>query len=251
MLSNGVAHTVGVSVYGANNYFSATATLLIYQDASSSQITGEVTKNTITTPNPNIVEKLTTDSSGDITGTVSTTSSRRFILNGYADTSHGRVESSVLQDIDFSNVQTFDITATIYVQDIKQNTSISSWTSSFGRRTNFAGVSQQQWPLTADISLNFGDNPVPQTTTINQGLHKTEALSTDDGPYFSQLDVTDNAADTLFFTPDFSAITGHQNQSSSQSYHFFDSTGDCYSRAIASQNGALTSVHDGSGCFPW
>jgi hypothetical protein len=103
--------------------------------------------------------------------------------------------------------------------------------------------------LHANISLDFSANPVPQTTVLSQGLHKTEALLGERGFYWNQLDNTDNAADTLFFTPDFSAITGNANQSSSQSYSFHDSTGDCYSRSIASKSGALTSVHDGAGCW--
>ena len=35
VLSNGQQHTVAVSVYNANEYFSATANLLLYQDAGS------------------------------------------------------------------------------------------------------------------------------------------------------------------------------------------------------------------------
>ena len=250
VLSNGVPHTVGVSVYGANNYFSTTATLLVYQDPHSSQITGEVTRNTIKPPNPNLVENINTDASGNITGSVSTTSSRKFEIDGYINTSRGRVGSSVKQSIDFSNVQTFDITASgLYVQDIKQNTSINSWSWSLGGRESNSAVIQQQWPLHANISLNFSENPTPQTTVLSQGLHKTEALLDDRGFYWSQLDNTDNAADTLLIDFNAGVITGNQNQSSSQSYSFRDSTGDCYSRSIASQSGALTSVHDGHGCW--
>ena len=105
ILSNGVPHTIGVSVNGANYYFSTTATLLVYEDENSSQTTGEVTKNTIGTPNPGVVENLTTAADGSIGGSVSTTSSRHFVVAGYVNTSHGRVNSSLAQDIDFSNVQ--------------------------------------------------------------------------------------------------------------------------------------------------
>lgn len=250
VLSNGVPHTIGVSVNGANNYFSTTASLLIYQDSDSAQISGQVTKNTVGTPNPSIVENLTTAADGSVTGSVSTTSNRRFVVAGYADTSHGRITSSVAQNISFSNVQTFDVAASgLYVQDIKQNTSISSWSSSFGRHENRASFVQQNWPLNANITLNFADNPIPQTTTIKQALHKTEANSQEgQPPYWSFLDNTDNAADTLFLSPSFS-ITGNQDQSSSQSYSFYDSTGECYSRTIASSGGELTSVQDGHWCF--
>ena len=50
MLSDGQQHTVAMNVYNADGYFSATATLLLYQDAGSTQITGAVTQNTIGQP---------------------------------------------------------------------------------------------------------------------------------------------------------------------------------------------------------
>ena len=249
VLSNGVPHTVGVSVFGANNYFSTTATLLIYQDHDSAQVTGEVTKNTIGTPNPSVTENLTTAADGSVTGSVSTKSSRQFQLAGYAETSHGRVQSSVVQDIDFLNVQNFNITSAVYVQDIKQNTTISSRSSSFGHRANRAAYSHQEWPLNANISLAFNADSIPQTTTIRQSLRKSDAVAEQgSAPYWSQLTNTDNAADTLVFTPDFSAVLSHQDQSSSQKYYFLDSTGRCYSRSITSKDGALTAVTDGANC---
>jgi hypothetical protein len=159
------------------------------------------------------------------------------------------VESSVAQDVEFSNVQKFNITATTYSQDIKQETTISSLSSSLGRRANRASLIAQDWPLNANISLIFNPDSVPQTTTIKQGLHKTEAdLSDADGAYWSQLDQLDNASDTLIFSPDFSTTLGNNGQSSSQSYSFLDSDGQCWSRTIASKNGALTSKKDG---FCW
>ena len=250
VLSNGVPHTIGISVNGANYYFSTTATLLIYQDEKSSQTTGEVTKNTIGTANPKIAEKINTAPDGSITGTVSTTSSRRFIAEGYINTSHGRVNSSLAQNIDFSNVQSFNISGPTYVQDIKQRTTITSSTSSFGGRVQRAAVSQQYWPLNANISLNFGDNPIPQTTIISQGLHKSEAVAeAGQWPYWSQLDNTDNTADTLLIDPSTGSVTGFQGASSSQSYKFLDSAGDCYSRTIESANSTLTVVQDGHGCW--
>src|SRR5208337_727475 len=58
VLSNGQPHTVAVSVYNADDYFSATATLLLYLDAGSSQVTGAVTRNTIGQPNPVVKERI-------------------------------------------------------------------------------------------------------------------------------------------------------------------------------------------------
>jgi hypothetical protein len=38
MLDDGQPHTVALSVYNADSYFSATASLLLYQDPSSTQL---------------------------------------------------------------------------------------------------------------------------------------------------------------------------------------------------------------------
>ena len=59
VLSNGQPHTVAVNVYNADRYFSATANLLLYQDAGSHQVTGAVTTNTIGQPDPAITENIT------------------------------------------------------------------------------------------------------------------------------------------------------------------------------------------------
>lgn len=249
VLSNGVPHTVALSVFGANGYFSTTASLLIYQDADSSQITGEVTRNSIGTPNPKIVENLTTAPDGSVTGSVRTTSSREFQVAGYAHTSHGRVNSTVAQEINFANVQNFNITSSLYVQDIKQNTTITSRSSSSGGHENRAAYVQQEWPLNVNIALAFNADSIPQTTTVKQSLRKSEAVTDGTGaPYWSTLTNTDNAGDTLVFTPDFSAVMGNNNQSSSQKYYFLDSEGNCYSRVISSSGGVLSKVNDGSGC---
>ena len=55
VLSNGQMYTVALSVFNANNYFAATATLLVYLDHHSKQVTGEVFANTVgTAPNRSI-----------------------------------------------------------------------------------------------------------------------------------------------------------------------------------------------------
>ena len=60
MLSNGQPHTIGLSVYNADDYFAVTATLLVYEDHSSTTVTGTTTANTIGAgPNP-VVKKTST-----------------------------------------------------------------------------------------------------------------------------------------------------------------------------------------------
>ena len=90
------------AVYNADDYFSATGTLLVYLDHGAQQVTGQVTENTIESgPTPTINENVQTDSSGNITGTVKTTSSRQFKAAGFVNTSHGRVDTQVKQTVNF------------------------------------------------------------------------------------------------------------------------------------------------------
>ena len=44
LLSDGKQHTVSVGVTNADSYFSATASLLLYLDSGSTQVTGAVTQ---------------------------------------------------------------------------------------------------------------------------------------------------------------------------------------------------------------
>ncbi len=119
LLSNGQPHTVSLSVYNVDNYFSTTAALLLLLDQNATQVTGAVTHNGLAAaPNPKVVENINTDSNGNITGTVSVTSGRDFAITGYVQGSTGKVTTTVDQNIVFSNLQTFNITASEYVQDI-------------------------------------------------------------------------------------------------------------------------------------
>jgi hypothetical protein len=124
LLSNGQPHQVSVNVFNADFGLSATATLLLFLDHGSPHVTGEVTENTIGSgPTPSVVENLT-HTNGNITGSVTVGSSRSFLVEGFAQTSHGRVETNVQQDIQFSNRQDFNITILAFVQNVTQDTTI-------------------------------------------------------------------------------------------------------------------------------
>jgi hypothetical protein len=248
LLSNGQPHTVAVSVFGANNGFSTTATLLAFQDHGSNQVTGEVTRNTIGVPNPNTVENLVTASDGTITGSVTVDSSRVFRVEGFVRTSHGRVETDVRQNIQFTSRQDFNITNTAFVQNIKQRTIISSETQTNGHG---GGNAQQrfEWPL--DLGFTFSVNPDgtgQQTTTIRQQFQSAAVQHSDGGQdSFSVVSNTVTPSDTLLFDANFN-ITGSTGQQSAQEFFSNDSVSGCFSRKITASAGLLTSVTDGALC---
>ena len=247
VLSNGQPHQVAVSVFGANGGFSTTATLLVFQDHGSNQVTGEVTRNTIGVPNPSVVENLTTAADGTITGSVTVGSSRIFRVEGFVRTSHGRVETDVQQNIQFSNRQDFNITNTVFVQNIKQRTTITSETQTNGH--GIGNASQRfEWPL--DLGFTFSVNPDgtgQQTTTIRQQFQSAAVQHGDGRDSFSVVSNTVTPSDTLLFDANFN-ITGSTGQQSSQDFFANDSVSGCFNRKITASAGLLTSITDGALC---
>jgi hypothetical protein len=223
---------------------------LLFLDHGSKQVTGEVTENTIgASPTPNIVENLT-NTNGNITGTVTTTSSRSFRLAGFVRTSHGIQQTEVQQNIQFSNKQNFTITNSEFLQDISQQTNISSVTTSLGGQGLGIAITAQtlNWPLQLDFSevLN-ADGSISQTTTIQQSYQAGQLGPGGDAPLFSFVSNSVSPSDTLLFNSS-GQFTGNQNQSNKQEYFSTDSSGDCFSRTITAANGLLTKVINGVGC---
>ena len=253
LLSNGQPHQLALSVFNANNGFSTTATLLLFQDQGSNVVTGEMTRNTIGSgPNPDVAENLTTDPSGNITGTVSVTSARHLVVEGFVRTSHGRVDTTVKQDIGFSNSQSFNITNTAFVQNITQHTDISSETTvhANGRGDSNRTLLQRfEWPLNLGFSFTINpDGSGAQTTTIKQQFLSLQTGKGEDGQdVFSVVSNTVTPSDTLLFDANFN-ITGSTGQQSSQQFFSRDSTNGCFSRTITASAGLLTSVTNGKGC---
>lgn len=244
VLSNGQPHTIALSVYNADSYFSATGTLLIYLDHGAQQVTGQVTENTVGSgPNPTIVENVKTDSSGNITATVTTASSRGFTVAGFVNTSHGRVDTQVKQTVNFSNDQSFTITKTIYTQDISQKTEVQSTTNTRQGGATFETREKFSYPVTVDYTLTFAaDGSISQLGNVSQES-KQEFWS----PFYASfVDNKVNSTDTLELNSSFS-ITGNSGAQSSQSYHSSDTLGNEYSCKLASKNNALGSASEGCG----
>jgi hypothetical protein len=250
LLNDGQPHQVSVNVFNANSGFSTTATLLLFEDHGSNIVTGELTGDTLAAaPTPNIIENLTTDANGNITGTVTVSSMRQFTVEGFVRTSHGRVETRVSQDINFSNAQTFDITNAAFIQNIAQRTQIVSRT--IRRHDGNDELSSQRfdWPLDLDFSFVLNpDGGGSQTTKINQQF---ESITTGRGENgqdsFSIVSNTVTPSDTLLFNSNFQ-ITGSTGQQNTQTFFSHDSAGGCFGRTITASAGVLTGISDTKSC---
>jgi hypothetical protein len=252
VLSNGVSHQVAVSVAGASNYFSATASLLVYLDPHARQITGQIERNTLVgqSPTPTIGSTLNTDTSGNITGDITTKLSRHFVIEGYADTSHGRVHSQVEATVGFGDTQGFVINASDYEQVTSQLTSADSDSrSSIGGFVTNEYREHVRYPLHLDVNEQFAtDGSFTLTTTAHQGYEKTDKhLLAGFTLYSANVNNKVDAVDTMDFDANENYI-GHSGQHSAQTFSFSDSLGGCYRSDVASVNNLVSSFNTGSGC---
>ena len=247
VLSDGQQHTVAVSVYNADGYFSATATLLLYQDAGSGQVTGAVTQNTIGQPDPNIIENISTN--GTISyGTLSVTSARGLTLEGYANTSHGRVDTKVVQSIDFSNAQKYYVRldGSVYDQYVGQTTTISSATTTQDSGNILTNSKQYSWPLTLSYAFTaYPDGSYQQYAQIQQAFHKSELVKLNGTPIYSST-FSDAVAPKDTLMVDASGNASTKGQANSETYQYSNSNGACWNQTVKAANGVLTSVQGGS-----
>ena len=247
VLSNGQPHTVALYVYNANVYFEATANLLVYQDAGSHQVTGSVTTNTIGQPDPSITENINSIPA-IVWGTLSLQSNRGFTVEGTANTSHGLVDTKVVQSIDFGNAQKYYVRTdgSIYDQYVGQTTTISSATTTTNAGNTTVASTQFSWPvsLSYDFKAN-ADGSFSQYSQIHQGFTQNVLVKLNGTATYSSL-LSDSVApsDTLLVDP-----SGHgtsSGQASSETYQYSDSTGACWNETIRDAAGVLTSVQGGN-----
>lgn len=242
LLSNGEPHTISLSVYNADSYFSDTASLLLYLDSRSTTVTGALTKNTLSAaPNPVITENLNVGTSA-ITGTVKVTSNRNFVLSGYVNTSHGKVTTTISETVNFTNKQFFNITSTEYVQNINQTSDVNSiTTATTSGQPTITSTKSFQFPLTLDYSQVVQSNgDINATTKVWQTYGEQQFSKQGIWPtYFSLLNNFGQHQDTLEFDSNFNLL-GNTNQSASQFYTSIGSTGTNYFCNISAASNALT-----------
>ncbi len=235
LLSNGQPHTIALSVFNDDSYFSATASLLLLLDSGSRQITGAVTKNTLTSPSPIVTENL--EGTSTVTGTINVTANRNFTIAGYVRTSHGKVTTSVSQQQKFSGTQTIDfdtVNATVLDQKTNVETSVSSATKVSGDEGTIVTRDSFNFPITVDFIYPVSSATFGFTVTTGQKYQAGQQVS-HDGHVTSATAVT-NSVNATDVSP----------ASSSQTYTSFDSDGMFYNCHIAAANNILTSV--GRGC---
>ena len=235
LLSDGQPHTIALSVFNDDSYFSATASLLLYLDAGSTQITGKVTRNTLASPNPVVTENL--QGTATVTGTINVTTDRSFTIAGYVNTSHGKVSTSVAEHQNFSGTQTIDfdtVNFTVLDQNTAVDTSVSSVTTVSSAEGTVVTRDDFSFPINLDLTYPVSSAPFGYTVTTTQKYRRSNQVSVDGNV------VDSRAVTNLVSTTDVSPA------SSSQTYTFSDLAGASYSCHITTANNILKTV--GHGC---
>ncbi len=250
VLDDGSPHTVGVGVFNADSYFLATANLLVYTDHRKQKVTGGILSNTLTAaPTPVVKENIATNPTGPTyTGTVSVASNRKFTISGYVDTSHGRVETTVEQTVNFLNTQEFDVNPTTDKQNAQQASTVDVRTTT--RNGFFVNTAEKHFSYPLNIDYSYIANPdgsAVQTTTTDQKDLVNQVQSFLGFPFYeSNLSNEVNATDVLNFEANGNVVpTGAKT---TQTYFYRNSLGRCYSRTLTAEAQKLVSDTNGQGC---
>ena len=246
-LSSGGKHTIQVTVVNTQSTYFATGNLLLYTDPGKKIVTGRVTTNTLSAqPSPQVTENLHLDGSNYGTATVTATAKRSFLVSGEVDTSRGKITTTVEQSVGFSNQQNFTISATNYVQDITQCTTVDTKTTTAKDAGQEVTEQHLSWPITVNIGIAYkADGSGVQTTTTDQADLATNLLTHPGAGIAGDLLTLGGeqvkSTDQLSFSPTFS-ITGHTGQKSSALDVQYSSRDGYYARSLSAKDGLLTNV---------
>jgi hypothetical protein len=234
LLSDGNPHTISLSIFNDDFYFSETASLLLFLDKGSTQVTGGVLKNTLAAPSPVVTENL--QGTSTVTGTIGVTSNRKFTISGFVNTSHGKVSTSIQEHQNFSSTQTIDFD-TVNFSVLDQQTSVQNKVSTVTTVTDGEGTvitkNDFSFPITVDVILPVPSAQFGLTVATTQKYHSDTRVSSEgELQRFSSVTNTASATDV-------------SPAMSSQEYTQFDSSGRFYDCHIASNNNTLTKVSKG------
>jgi hypothetical protein len=250
LLSDGNTHSVAVSVYNANSYFLATANLLVFEDHGSKHVAGGILENTLSAaPSPTVSENIVTSAGPTYTGTVTVGSNRRFEISGFVNTSHGRVETTVSQTLNFLSKQEFDVNATTDIQNAQQSSTVDSRITTHGGPNEGVVEKHFSYPLTIDYSFIVNpDGSYSQTVKTDQQDLVREIPNNDDGSALVSSERNEvSATDTLNWDASGNFL-GPTGSKTTQTYRLQNADGYCWDRTLTAAAQKLFSIIGGPGC---
>jgi hypothetical protein len=234
VLDDGNPHTIALSVFNDDSFFSATASLLLFLDGGSTQVTGTVTQNTMSGPSPMVKENLKGTST--VTGNIGVASRRDFTIAGYVNTSHGRVDTTISQSQKFSSNQNIDfdtVNFSVIDQKTSVKTSVAASTTVSSSEGTLVTLEKFSFPITVDFVSPVSNSTFGFTVATTQNYQNSKLVLLNG--HLADFTFVGNKASASDVSP----------ASSSQQYTFIGSRSPFYSCEVDSANNVLTSVSHG------
>lgn len=240
LLSDGKPHQISVGVLHADDFFSIAASLLVFVDQNKTQTGGKITRNTLA------AEKLepADDASNQLT-----TALHHYVIEGFVNTSEGKIVHKVESATDFQLIQQGkgeDQSLNHQVQNTVVSTSLKDGES----------IKQLKTITTFDLQVQtrpaqqLADKRIQEAHKIRQEF-KRFVLLTQKGlpPFYSTVqDIHLGADNANYFAGDRQSFKP-DHQSSLQLFNYDNSLGDCYQMGVRASDTAVTSVNSGTGCL--
>jgi hypothetical protein len=272
VLNDGMPHTVTVRMLNEAEDVFVGGQLILYTDHARAIVPGAVTANTLapaswTEDNTLAQTNFTDPGSGalfhHLTGSVTTRARRDFHVDGYVDTSRGRIRSTVIQSNRFTDVVTWDVSGADNVRmdpwfgAFRQKVRLSSNVDRTSRRTLGTTLLSEDklatsYPLAIDYfqdgEWSSGDEYSGiSSDNIQMDVHQARSVRTSQyhrGTPRYDTRVSDVFDATHHWIPD----TGATQWSSSRDYLFTDNRGGCYSAGLTTDFGELSTRTRGDAC---
>lgn len=244
------------------------ANLLVYLDHGKARLSGAVTYNSLpaTRPRPAIGNDFVQEGNL-LTGQVKTRLDRNFKICGYVDTSHGRIHTTVTQQSQFRNVQSFRVEDSPYGSDAqstyRQDLALTSTVQTTSRRTRGGTVlAEDRHEVSYPLELHY----------LGRGLwtdwyHDPEDQVFDLDLFGGSVSVHQlRREDSHHTRPDRPQYATHLREEfygshtvdpytqASSDWHaahafaFYDNRGSCYQKTVTTSDGALEDVTTGTAC---
>jgi hypothetical protein len=236
LLSDGQVHMVALSVFNDDSYFSTTASLLLFLDPHSTEVSGRLVENTLSGPSPKVTENL--QGTSTVTGTIGVTERRRYTIAGYINTAHGRINTAVSQEQNFSSNQIIDfdtVSGTVVDQKTIVHNSVNSLTTTSTGNSSLVTATSYSFPITLDFVSPVSSARFGFTVKTTQD-YKTSKLVLRNGK-IEDFSSTMNSVRASDVSP----------TSSSQHYTSLDLHNLPYDCEISSAKNVLTKVSGGCG----
>ena len=270
-LNDGQQHTVSIRQAPWGGPI-VSGQLLLYLDHGRGLVSGAVTRNTLAgQPSVPVLTDGLAQSGNTVSGRIETRLVRSFVIEGYVDTSHGRVHSRVAQTNHFDNVQTLSVTGLPTAQipdggrsatDYMQKVRLTSTVDQVSQRTRGTTLLSDDrlyvtYPLLVDFHFS-GDRarleglPFVLGRDFAFSVHQARAIRASHGRlgmarYSTRLGDIFDASHEWHYAEDTGRVT-HFNWDSARRYRFTDSLGSCYSADLTTLSGVLQTRTRGTDC---